>query len=209
MRFTKNVLITAGATRNPIDAVRFISAHSTGNTGVFLAKSLQYEGANVFLLGSPEACLRAGSEVPSEEYTSTHDLMDKMRRWVLQNPLGVILHAAAVGDYEVGADNASKIPSGKASLTLELIPTPKIVQHIRQWDFEGMLVTFKAAAPEVNMEDLIAIAQAQRDKTSSDLVFANVLGHLDTLIAIVGNSVQTFDEREEALKELVLRVIEK
>ncbi|MEN9786901.1 MAG: / pantothenate metabolism flavoprotein, partial [Pseudomonadota bacterium] len=53
------LLLTAGATRNRVDAIRYLSAHATGQTGVALARRLSGHGLDVHLLGSVEACLRA------------------------------------------------------------------------------------------------------------------------------------------------------
>ena len=61
------VLITAGATRNPLDAVRLLTARSSGRTGVGIARDLLARGVKVHLLGSAEACLRA-PDIQSEEY---------------------------------------------------------------------------------------------------------------------------------------------
>ena len=209
MRSTENILVTAGATRNPIDAVRFISARSSGRTGAYLADKLVRQGGEVTLLGSPEACMRVSSEVKTVEYGSTRDLMVKMNAWALKYPHGTIIHASAVGDYEVIRRNTSKISSGQKSLTIELQPTPKIASAIRSWGFVGVLVTFKAAAPEVDSAHLIRIATAQRGVTQSDFVFANVLGKLESKVAIIGEQTVTFDSRKNALRHLVELVTER
>ena len=95
------ILITAGATRNPIDAVRYISANSSGRTGVYLANAFRNKGCHVDLLGSPEACLRMDEGTHCVEYGSTYDLEQKIKNWVIQHPHGAVLHAAAVGDLSL------------------------------------------------------------------------------------------------------------
>ena len=121
------ILITAGATRNPLDAIRYLSAFSSGSTGVGLARALS-EDHTVHLLGSAEACLRAPEGLSTEEFTSTRDLMARMERWVRANPDGVVIHASAVGDYEAipedEQDGPAKIPSGKAELLLRSVARP-------------------------------------------------------------------------------------
>lgn len=199
------VLITAGATRNPIDAVRFLSARSSGRTGVALAGALRAHGADVTLLGSPEACLRAqlaDIDAVIEEYGSTRDLMGRMEAWVRQHPGGSLVHAAAVGDYEC-AQSAAKIPSGRPTLQLELTPTVKIADAVRGWGLTGRYVTFKAASPETTDDALVAIATAQRIRTQCDLVFANVLGRLDRRLMLVGEGVAHYPRRDEAIAALV------
>lgn len=201
------VLITAGATRNPVDAVRVLTARSSGRTGVAIGEALAARGRAVRVLGNPEACLRAeAAGLVAEEYDSTRDLMARMERWVRENPAGAVVHAAAVGDYELERVEAGKIPSGRDRLVLELVRAPKIVDRLRGWGLVGPLASFKAAPPETGDAELVAIAAAQRARTGSTVVFANVLGRLHRGIALVGEEVRWFDERDEAIAALVERL---
>jgi phosphopantothenoylcysteine synthetase/decarboxylase len=186
------VLITAGATRNPVDATRYLSAGSSGATGLRLACAL---AGPVHLLGSPEALLRlrlaqleghpGASEVQTQGYSSTRDLMRRMEAWVRGQPRCVVVHASAVGDYEVDAAGG-KIPSGQDGLSLVLRPAPKILDRIRGWSAEARIVSFKAAPPGSTAADLARIAEAQRRRTDSELVFANTLGRLQADVVIQG-----------------------
>lgn len=196
-----DALIIAGATRNPIDAVRYLSARSSGRTGVAVALDLVARGVQVHLLGSAEALLRA-PELDGEEYGSTRDLMARMERWVRAHPRGAVVHAAAVGDYEVVSGTDGKIPSGRVRLTLELGPTPKIADHVRSWGCAGPYVTFKAAPPRTPLDALEAIARHQRERTGCDLVFANTLGALGVDVLLVGQQVRHHAERPAAIAAL-------
>jgi wyosine [tRNA(Phe)-imidazoG37] synthetase (radical SAM superfamily) len=199
------VLVTAGATRNPVDSMRCITANSSGATGVGLARSLA-DDHPVHLLGSPQAALRAqAAGLDSVElYESTVDLMARMERWVRANPSGVVIHAAAVGDY-APLRSAGKVSSGKARWELALEPTPKILDHIRGWAGPELgLVSFKAAAPETSDEALVDIAREQAQRTGSDLVFANVLGRLGERVALVSlTDERWFEERSQAIDALL------
>lgn len=196
-----HVLITAGATRNPVDAMRYLSARSSGRTGVAIAQALVDRGHHVLLMGSEETGLRA-PHLPFEEYGSTRDLMARMERWVKSHPEGAVVHAAAVGDYEADA-TATKVPSGMPRWEIALHPTPKIADHLRGWGLVGPYVTFKAAPPETTEADLEQIARRQRDRVGCDLVFANVLGRLTTGVLLVGESTARFDVRDAAIEALV------
>lgn len=196
------LLITAGATRNPVDAMRYLSAHSSGRTGVQLA---QGAGGDVFLLGSPEARLR-GPGLAGETFGSTRDLLARMEGWCRAHPDGVVVHASAVGDYEVDGA-AGKIPSGQSELTLRLRPTPKILDRIRGWSLDLRIVSFKAAPPESTPDDLVRIADAQRRRTDSALVFANTIGRLGSGVVLVDAAGATHHEtRDAALADLQGRV---
>jgi len=168
---------------------------------VSIARALRDRGVAATLLGSAEATLR-GSELASEEFMCTRDLMSRMERRVRADPTVCLVHAAAVGDYEVATD-ASKLPSGRPELTLHLTPTPKIADHVRSWGLKGLYVTFKAAAPETDAQALLALARRQRDRTGCDLVFANVLGRLHADIALVGEQIQWFEARHDAQQALI------
>ncbi|MCB9793775.1 MAG: hypothetical protein H6741_13735 [Alphaproteobacteria bacterium] len=196
-------LITAGATRNPVDAIRYLSAHSSGRTGLAIAAGLRGSHA-VRLLGSPEALLRARDlDVEPEAYGATRDLMARVQRFAEAHPQGVIVHAAAVGDYEA-EPSASKIPSGQEALTLTLRRAPKILDAIRGWGFQGPLVSFKAAAPETTPEGLVDIARAQLARTGSDLVFANIIGQLAQSVVLVTNDdARPYPDRAQAIDALV------
>lgn len=201
----KELLITAGATRNPVDAIRYLSAHATGRTGVDLAARLAATHA-VHLLGSAEACLRAPAGLSTEAFTSTRDLMARMEAWLRARPRGALIHSAAVGDYEA-EPVATKIPSGAPELVIRLHPGPKIVDHVRTWAPDCFLVSFKAGAPGLTPDELEGIARRQLARTRSDLVFANVIGAIETTVLLVGpTETRAFARRADALAELCRRL---
>ena len=126
-----------------------------------------------------------------------------MKKWVQKNPNGIIVHSAAVGDYEA-LPRSTKIPSGQKELHLTLGPTIKILDQIRKWSDHVKIISFKAASPETTLEELSIIAQKQRERSSSALVFANILGKIDKDVQLVTKDhVQTFSDREDALTALL------
>ena len=205
------VLLTCGATRNPLDAMRSITANSTGATGVTLARGLAAAGLPTTVLGSPEALLRLGPTAPPLQagpFTSTRDLEARMRAWVHAHPAGLVVHAAAVGDYELDGDPSGKIPSGQPTLTLTLRPTPNILNQLAHWSPALTIVSFKAAPPGTPPDALHAIADAQRRRTRSALVFANALGALDTSATLVDATGPIHHPaRADALQALLQRLL--
>ena len=170
----------------------------------------------VHLLGSEEACLRAevaalraGTEgrayAPTREaYTTSRDLMARMETWLRAHPSGVVVHSAAVGDYELDGDGVGKIPSGLPEMVLRFRPGPKIIDHVRGWAPDCFLASFKAAPPGTAPADLEIIARAQLRRTGSDLVFANVLGHTDTDVLLVrADRTDAYATRAEAAAALL------
>lgn len=202
------ILITAGATRNPIDSMRSITANSSGATGVHISQELQNNGRTSTLMGSNVALLQPNCPSQCIEFTSTRDLLAKMKAWTLQHPVGIIVHTAAVGDFEVRETNLGKISSGSA-FTLNLQPTPKIVDHVKRWSPNIRLVSFKAAAPKTPAEELKQIAFKQLQRTQSNLVFANVLGKIEENVLLLSNDgSQWFQKRQDGLDALIEAILE-
>ncbi len=200
------LLLTAGATRNPVDTIRYLSASASGRTALDLARRLRGH-VPIHVLGSTEACLRGqllgvDDGLVLEEYGSTRDLMARMERWLNTHPRGMLVHSAAVGDYEAQAVD-TKIPSGQAELVLRLTPTPKIIDRVREWAPDAVVVSFKAGRPGLRPEALAEIASRQLVRTRSDRVFANVLGALgESCLWVTHEGYTAFAERSFALDAL-------
>lgn len=213
----KPILLTAGATRNRVDAIRYLSAFASGGTALSLIDGLG--DGPIHLLGSAEALLRARLAVAErrlaglpawklvlEEYGGTRDLERRMRAWVQSNPEGIVVHSAAVGDYEA-APNTSKIPSGQAEILIRLTPAPKILDQIRGWAPNCRILSFKAGAPGLTPSELIGIARAQLRRTGSDLVFANVIGELEQSVVLVEEASEVaYGQRGAAVQALIARL---
>ena len=196
------VLITAGATRNPIDSMRSITSNSSGATGVYISQILCANERTITLMGSNVALLQPECPTNSIEFTSTRDLFAKMNAWVVEHPTGIVVHAAAVGDFEVENTNPGKIASG-STFNLELQPTPKIIDHIKRWSRDVCLVSFKAAAPKTSLDSLELIVHKQLQRTKSDLVFGNILGNLSNDVMLMSkNGTQVFTNRQDGLNAL-------
>lgn len=202
-------LVTAGATRNPVDAIRYLSAGATGTTGIRVARELSAVFPTT-LLGSEEASLRAAAfapEVDREIFGSTRDLLARMETHLRRARGTVLVHSAAVGDYEAEA-LATKIPSGQAELVIRLRPAPKIIDLVRIWDPDLFLCSFKAGSPDWSDDHLEEVARAQLQRTRSNLVFANRIGQLDTSCMLLDELHTTrFVSRELALSELSKRLL--
>lgn len=138
------VVVTSGATREPIDSVRFISNLSSGRTGAMIAEALAARGFQVTQVAGVDSVQAAG--VARRETFTDHASLDTMlRRLARDTDCGAVVHAAAVGDFSVADPRPeSKISSGQ-ELSVKLQPTAKIIDRIMGYagDPNLILVGFK------------------------------------------------------------------
>ena len=142
----EHVLITAGATREEIDPVRFISNRSSGRMGFALAEAARDRGADVtVIVGAATAGPPEGVRVVAA--LSAAEMHDAVSREITSAT--VFIGAAAVVDYRPAARAAQKIKkSATAALTLELERTPDILAAVSESRHEGLLVIGFAAESE-------------------------------------------------------------
>lgn len=184
----KIVLVTAGSTRVPIDKVRMIDNVFKGKTGTVIAEYFADQGCDVYLLTSnPDLVKKDHRNLAVVPFSTFDGLFEFMRCMITAVPFGTIIHSAAVSDYRVGGtyqqingemvkvDQSGKIGSDYPELWMKMIPTPKIVDRIRDpWGFKGKLVKFKL---QVDMDDetLIDIATKSMMHSKADFIVANTL----------------------------------
>lgn len=120
----RRLLITAGPTHEPIDAVRYLANRSSGTLGVALAEAGREAGWDVtLLLGPCDVALPTG--VDTRRFTTTADL----DRLLAEHFTGcdLLIMAAAVADYRPAHVSEAKLPRRGENLVLELEPTPDLV----------------------------------------------------------------------------------
>ncbi|MBI3035793.1 bifunctional phosphopantothenoylcysteine decarboxylase/phosphopantothenate--cysteine ligase CoaBC [Candidatus Woesearchaeota archaeon] len=188
----KKVLVTAGATIEEIDPVRVITNKSSGKMGVNIAEQAFLRGADVFLLRG-HSSVEPNYNIEEEKFSSVADLQDKIKR-NLKN-FEIVVHSAAVSDFEVNNKKNRKIKSGQ-ELHLELAPTTKIFENIKKIKKDVFLVGFKAEhnIPEKN---LIDSAYYILKKANADLVVANDVGKRQRGFDVDTNEVFVVDKNKE------------
>ncbi|NJE31305.1 bifunctional phosphopantothenoylcysteine decarboxylase/phosphopantothenate--cysteine ligase CoaBC [Thermococcus sp. 18S1] len=199
----KRVLVTAGATREYIDPIRYITNASSGKMGVAIAEEAEFRGAEVTLI-------RTKGSVPSFvenqiEVETVEEMLRAIESELKAKKYDIVILAAAVSDFRVKEKASVKIKSGKA-LTLELEPTPKIIDRIKELQPGAFLVGFKAETG-LSKEELINAAKKQIERAGSDLVVANTLkafGSEENEVILVGRDsvkkLPRMDKRELAGK---------
>lgn len=129
----RSVTVTAGPTREHLDAVRYISNPSSGKMGFAMARAAREMGGRVTLIHGP-VHLSPPADVETVQVTSTAD----MHRAVEEHAdADVVIMAAAVSDFTPAAKSAGKIKKEKASRTLELEPTRDILAWLGERKKEG------------------------------------------------------------------------
>lgn len=127
------ILITSGATREPIDAVRYFSNISTGTTGAMLTDCLREAGHEVHLLHGQGAVLPASGVLGCQEFSSTADLAERLKGYLRSGGYDAVVHSAAVADYRPETVYGGKLGSDEAELTVRLEPTPKLLSQLKGW----------------------------------------------------------------------------
>ena len=127
------VLVTAGATREPIDAVRFISNVSSGATGAAIAEFLATAGHEVTLLHGEGSVHGNSPGITSGVFGSTEQLGARLESALCHGGFDAVVHAAAVADYRPAFKHSGKLSSYAYELTLHLVPTPKLLPQLKSW----------------------------------------------------------------------------
>jgi len=131
------VLITAGGTRESIDAVRYIGNRSTGRMGIALAEAAAAAGAETtLLLGPTEMAPPTGVRV--ERFESVESLADACREHA--SSADVILMAAAVGDYRPTEPSHKKLKKDAGVPDIALVPTEDILASLGASKPEGQIL---------------------------------------------------------------------
>lgn len=175
------ILITAGATSEPIDPVRFITNKSSGKMGYALAHAAKSAGAYVTLISgettiSPPLCDQ------SIRATTASDMQRAVENHIENHD--IFISVAAVSDFTVINPSQQKIKRGEQALTLTLAPTTDILSMIAKRDKKPFLVGFAAET-----ENVIENAKAKRLKKGIDIIIANDVSRPDIGFSSDDNAV--------------------
>ncbi|MCP3771775.1 bifunctional phosphopantothenoylcysteine decarboxylase/phosphopantothenate--cysteine ligase CoaBC [Paenibacillus sp. MZ04-78.2] len=162
----KHVLITAGATMERIDPVRYLTNDSSGKMGYAIAEEAQRMGANVTLVtGKVSIAAPAGVTVVKVE--SALDMMEAVLSRLPEQD--VIIKAAAVADYRPVEQAEHKIKKNEDEMTLRLVKNPDIAQAVGERKKPSQLLVGFAA----ETQHLETFAQEKLKKKRCDLLVAN------------------------------------
>jgi phosphopantothenoylcysteine decarboxylase/phosphopantothenate--cysteine ligase len=187
----RSVVVTAGATSEALDPVRVLTNRASGRTGREVARACYARGADVTLVagalgGRVDGEALAGVETVGVE--SAAEMLEAVRAACAD--ADALVSAAAISDFTVDAA-AGKIRSGEPR-TLDLEPTPKLLDDIRDRHPDLVAVGFKA---ETDGDDdaLVGRARALRERVGLAFVVANdasVMGEAETRALLVDGGVE-------------------
>lgn len=159
------VLVTAGATREYIDPVRFITNRSSGKMGYAIAEAALQRGAEVRLI-SGTATVPTPVGIETQHVETTLEMYDALLQAFSETD--IVIMAGAPADYRPSEFTPHKIKKTTETLTLPLERNPDIAQALGEQKTNQILVCFAA---ETN--DLLENAQKKLIRKNCDLIVAN------------------------------------
>lgn len=162
----KKIVITAGPTYEPIDAVRGITNRSSGKMGYAIAQAALEQGAQVTLISGPTALAKPlGAQCVDVQ--SAAQMFDAVKQHLAG--CDIFIGVAAVADYRVAKPNAQKIKKSTGNLTLELVPNPDILAYVANLPNPPFCVGFAAES-----ENLDEYAEQKRRAKKLPLLVGNL-----------------------------------
>ena len=187
----KKVIVTAGATSEPIDPVRVITNRSSGKMGVAIAEQAYLRGAQVVLIKGANS-IDARYPLDERRITTVKELHDEILEEI--KDCDIVIHAAAVSDFTVNS-LTEKVKSNDP-LHLELLPTFKILENIKKWNKKVFLVGFKAEH-DLPQKELVERAFDLLKSADADLLVANDVGKKDRGFDVETNEVFVVDKKKK------------
>ena len=164
----RHVVVTAGATTESVDPVRTLSNRASGRTGRAVARACHVRGAEVTLV-------QDGPDVPYATVEAVESAAEMTAAVTeIAEEADALVSAAAISDYTVDAAD-EKIRSGQERLTLELEPTPKLVDTVREANPDLPIIGFKVESA-ADDDELLARARSLRQRVDLAFVVANDAG---------------------------------
>lgn len=159
------ILVTAGATQESLDPVRYLTNRSTGKMGYAIAEEAARRGAEVILVSGP-VTLEPPAGVQVVRVTTAQEMYEAVLDAYPR--VDVVIKAAAVADYRPRTVHAQKLKKGAETLVLELERTPDILQALGERKAHQFLVGFAAETDRV-----AEYAREKLRRKNLDMVVAN------------------------------------
>lgn len=206
------IVITGGPGSEPIDQVRVITNHSTGELSVKLALAFQAAGHSVELFLGRGAIWR----LESARYFQTNDDLQRLLSDVSdRDRVDAVLHAAALSDFGVAEpivagrkSGAVKISSDAASILLRLVPKPKLIHRLRELFANAYIAGWKFELEGTSAEIIQkGVQQVRVSRTDACIVNGSAFGSGFGFCTEAGllQTLPTKDALSEWLVQVVVR----
>ena len=163
----KKVVVSAGATQEAMDPVRYITNHSTGKMGYAVARACMLRGADVTLLASTGCHLPAVPFVKTVPFTTAADLFEAVKENAMD--ADALVMAAAVADYRPAVVAADKMKKKDGELFVALERTQDILAWVGEHKPEKLFV----CGFSMETKDLLQNSTAKLQKKKMDMIVAN------------------------------------
>ncbi len=185
----RHVLVTAGPTHEPVDAVRVIANRSSGRQGFAIAQAAAGLGARVTLVSGPVAL----ADPPGVTVRRVETAAEMLRACEQALPADAAVFAAAVADWRVAEPSAAKLKKAAGPPVLDLVPTVDILATLARGPRRPVLIVGFAA----ETGDLLARARAKRERKGCDWIVANDVGAGTGVMGGERNTVHLIDAAGE------------
>lgn len=164
----RKVLITAGATMEPIDPVRYITNHSTGKMGFALARACMLRGADVTVVkGHTEAEVPDFVEILPVGSAAEMFEAVKSRFWESD----IVIMAAAVADYRPSQFSEEKVKKSEEAMAIPLSRTQDILQYLGEHKREDQFL----CGFSMETQHMLENSRKKMEKKNLDMIVANNL----------------------------------
>jgi phosphopantothenoylcysteine decarboxylase/phosphopantothenate--cysteine ligase len=168
----KRVLVTLGRTVEGIDPIRVVTNNSTGKMGAALLRAALALGAEVTAVaGKVSVPLPEGAKTIA--VATGEEMFEAVKAELVRAKYDHLIAAAAVGDWRPIAPAAQKISTHDVKkITIELEPTLKIIDRVKEWAPAVFLTAFRAVSG-LSESELVADGLARLKKAKADLIVCN------------------------------------
>ena len=165
----KKVVVSAGATQEPMDPVRYLTNHSTGKMGYAVARACMLRGAEVVLLSSTSCTQPDVPFVKKVPFTTAKDLFEAVKANAMD--ADALVMAAAVADYRPAEVASDKVKKHDGEMNIALERTDDILAWVGAHKPETLFV----CGFSMETRDLVENSTAKLNKKKMDLIVANNL----------------------------------
>ncbi len=167
----KRIIVTAGPTEEPIDAVRFISNRSSGRMGVAIAEAARDRGADVTLIHGPLS-IPLPENITNISVRRAQEMMDELAARF--GGCDMLVMAAAVSDFRPSVVYDSKMKKNEAGLSISLEQNPDILERLGKHKENRLIIGFAAET-----DNLLQNAREKLLRKNMDVICANDVGRGD------------------------------